>query len=99
MGGAYQKEINQYVRSCVSYVYIRLHSKVKRRYLFTSLKLRLVSNLQKNHLLGIRKRFIWSFVVVCRWFVVVCSWFVVVCGRLLVICGRLWSFPVLVTTI
>ena len=69
--------------SCVRYVYIRLHSELKRRCLFTSVKLRLVSNLQK-------KKNNWDSEKV---YLVVCSCLLVVCSRLLVVSGRLWLFP------
>ena len=83
-----------------------LHSEVKRQCLFTSVKLRLVSNLRK-------KINNWNsekvYLVVCSRLLVICGrlllvcgrlwWFVVVCWWFVVICGGLWSLPVLVTTI
>ena len=83
-----------------------LHSEVKRQCLFTSVKLRLVSNLR-------RKINNWNsekvYLVVCGRLLVICGrlllvcgrlwWFVVVCWWFVVICGGLWSLPVLVTTI
>ena len=69
--------------SCVRHVYIRLHSEVKRRCLFTSAKLHLVSSLRKLNN--------WNSVKV---YLVVCGCLLVICGRFLMVCGRLWSFPV-----
>ena len=71
------------------YVYKRLHSEVKRQCLFTSVKQRLVSNLQK-------KNNNWNsekvYFVVCGSLLVICGRMLVVCGRLLVVRGYLWSF-------
>ena len=65
---------------------VRLHSEIKRRCLLTSVKLCLVSNLQK-------KKNNWNsekvYSVVCGCLLVVCGGLLVVCGRLLVFCGRL----------
>ena len=67
-------------------MYIRLHSEVKRRCLFTYVKLRLVSSFRKNLvvcgcLLVVCGRFlmVWDRLL---WFVFVCMWFVVICGGL-----------------
>ena len=71
------------------YVYKRLHSEAKRQCLFTSVKQRLVSNLQK-------KNNNWNseniYFVVCGCLLVICDHMLVVCGRLLVVKGYLWSF-------
>ena len=76
--------------SYVRYVYIRLHSEVKRQFLFISVNFRLASNLRKKKyyemefgkgLFGRLWLFagrLWSFVEFCR--------------RLLVVSGRLWWF-------
>ena len=61
----------------------------KCRYLFTSVKLFLISNLQK-------KLNNWNLEKV---FSVVFGPLLVLCSRLLVVCSGLWSLPVLVTTI
>ena len=67
-------------------MYIRLHSEVKRRCLFTYVKLRLVSSFRKNLvvcgcLLVVCGRFlmVWDRL---SWFVFVFMWFVVICGGL-----------------
>ena len=76
------------------YIYISYNMSMfiyifKYRYLFTSVKLFLISNLQKK----LNK---WNLEKV---FSVVFGPLLVLCRRLLVVCGGLWSLPVLVTTI
>ena len=79
--------------SCVRYVYLRLHSEVKRRCLFISVKLRLVYNLQKKLNNWNSENF--YLILFLMWLFAGDLWsFVVVCGRYIVICCDLWCFVV-----
>ena len=81
--------------SYVRYVYIRLHSEVKRQFLFISVNFRLASNLRKKKIMKWNSEKV--YLVVCGCLLVVCGrlWsFVVVCWWFLVVCGGLWGFVV-----
>ena len=75
----------------IRYVYIRLHSRVNRQCLLTSVKLRLINCFQFTKKIKNKWNSEKVYLVVCRCFLVVRSRLLVACGRFLVVYGRLCS--------